>query len=126
MAGFAAQGATFTFDGTRGQFGANVTSLSVSSPEAEVVDMTGPDDALGLRVMVPTGDWSGGSVEVEYIASPSGADPEGFVRDYGTLTFAASGVTISRRAILASTDKRVSVGDIVRGSLRFTLTDYEG
>lgn len=126
MAGFAAQGATFTFAGTRGQFGASVTSLSVSSPEAEVVDMTGFGDDLGRRVMVPTGDWSGGSVEVEYIASPNGADPEGFVRDYGTLTFGATGLNISRRAILTSTDKQIRVGDIVRGSLRFALTDYEG
>lgn len=126
MAGFAAQGATFTFVGTRGQFGASVTSLSVSSPEAEVVDMTGFGDDLGRRVMVPTGDWSGGSVEVEYIASQNGADPEGFVRDYGMLTFGATGLNISRRAILTSTDKQIRVGDIVRGSLRFTLTDYEG
>jgi len=126
MAGFAAQGATFTFAGTRGQFGANVTSLSVSSPEAEVVDMTGPDDALGLRVMVPTGDWSGGSVEVEYIASPNGADPEGFVCDYGTLTFGATGINVTRRAVLTSSQRDARVGDIVRGSLRFTLTDYTG
>jgi len=126
MAGFAAQGATFTFAGTRGQFGANVTSLSVSSPEAEVVDMTGPDDALGLRVMVPTGDWSGGGVNVDYIASPNGASPDGFVRDNGTLTFAANGLSVTRRAILVSAETQASVGDVVRGSLRFTLTDYEG
>lgn len=126
MAGFAAQGATFTFAGTRGQFGANVTSLSVTSPEAEVADMTEPTDEIGKRVLVPTGDWSGGGVAVDYIASASGASPDGFVCDYGTLTFASSGVSVTRRAILVSAERQIRVGDIVRGSLRFTLTDYAG
>lgn len=126
MAGFTAQGATFTFAGTRGQIGANVTSLSVSSPEAEVVDMTAIGDAAGQRIMVPTGDWSGGSIDVEYIASPGGPSPDGFVRDVGTLTFASNGLSVTRRAILVSAEVQASVGDLVRGSLRFALTDYAG
>ena len=125
MAGFAAQGATFTFaTASAGQFGAAVTSLSVASPEAEVVDMTGVDDAQGQRIMVPTGDWSGGSVEVEYIASPNGAAPEAFVRQVGIVTFSSQNMTVSRRAVLVAADRRASVGEVVRGTLRFTLTDY--
>lgn len=126
MAGVTAQGATFTFVGTRGQLSANVTSLSVSSPEAEVADMTGIATPAGQRIMVPTGDWSGGSIDVEYLASAGGFNPEGFVRDVGTLTFASSGLTVTKRAILVSAQRQASVGELVRGSLRFTLTDYTG
>ena len=86
--------------------------------------MTGVYDAMGRRVMVPTGDWSGGSVEVEYIASPNGAAPEAFVRQVGVVTFASPNMTVSRRAVLVAADRRASVGDVVRGALRFTLTDY--
>lgn len=126
MAGFVASGATFTFVGALGQFGAFVTSLSVSSPEAEIVDMTRANDPVGRVVLVPTGALVGGSVDVEYIASPGGADPDVFVCTNGTLTFAANGLTVSRGAILASSQRQASVGDIVRGSLRFVLTDYSG
>ncbi len=86
--------------------------------------MTGVDDAQGQRIMVPTGDWSGGSVEVEYIATPSGVAPEAFVRRVGLVTFASPNMTVSRRAVLIAADRRASVGDLVRGSLRFMLTDY--
>lgn len=124
--GVTAQGATFTFAGRRGQFSANVTSLSVSSPQAEVVDMTGPDDAVGHGVMVPTGDWSGGSIDVEYIATAGGFSPDGFVCDVGTLTFASSGLIVTKQAILVSAQRQASVGELVRGSLKFALTDYAG
>lgn len=126
MAGFAAQGATFVFTSTRGAISANVTALSVATPTAEVVDMTSPSDPLGYRVMVPTGDVSGGTIDVEYIATPNGGSPDGFVTDYGVLKFDTPAMSVSRRAILVSADKEARVGDIVRGTLRFTLTDYEG
>lgn len=126
MAGFAAQGATFTFQGTRGQFSAFVTGISVSTPVAEVVDMTSPSDEIGKRIMVPTGDWAGGDVQVEYIASPKGGVVDGFVSDCGTLSFKTADIDITRRAILVSADRQARVGDIVRGTLQFTLTDYAG
>lgn len=126
MAGFTAQGATFTFSGSRGQFSANVTGLTVTTPEAEVVDMTGVDDPLAHRIMVPTGDWAGGDIQVEYIASSGGGVVDGFVSDCGNLSFIAPGIDVTRRAILVSADRQIRVGDIVRGSLRFTLTDYAG
>lgn len=50
--------------------------------------MAGIGDAAGQRIMVPTGDWSGGAIEVECIASYCGASHDGFVRDVGTSAFA--------------------------------------
>lgn len=126
MAGFSAHGATFTFACTRGQIQANVVGLSVTLPEAEVVDMTSPSDPLGYRVMVPTGDVSGGSIDVEYVASPSAAGPDGFISDYGILKFETPLMLVQKRAILVGADREARVGDLVRGTLRFTLTDYQG
>jgi len=121
-----AHGATFVFTGTRGEIRANVTALSVTNPTAEVVDMTGPSDPLGFRIMVPTGDVSGGSIDVEYLATANGGVPDGFVSDYGTLTFDTPVMSVSRKVVLASVDKEARVGELVRGTLRFTLTDYGG
>jgi hypothetical protein len=124
MAGFAAQGATFTFAGSRGQIKANVTSISVNLPQAEVVDMTSPLDPLGYRVMVPTGDVSGGSIDVEYIASANGGQADRYIGDYGPLTFSTPSMQITKQVVLSGAGVDARVGDLVRGTLRFVLTDY--
>jgi hypothetical protein len=122
MAGVSAQGGTFTF----GSFAGAITGISVQTPEAEVVDMTDVAAAAGQTVLVPTGDWSGGSVSVDYIKTSSGPDPQTLVKQVGQLTFASAGFSISRRAILQSASMEARVGAAVTGTLNFVVTDYTG
>lgn len=123
MAGVPANGATFTFRGVQ----AIVTGISVETPAAEVVDMASAADPVGAIVMVPTGEWSGGTVSVDYIhAGPLQTDPQAVVRQVGQLRFASPGYTVSRNAILESATTEARTGDIVRGTLRFRMTDYYG
>lgn len=126
MAGFAAQGATFTFAGSLGSFTGAITSISVETPTAEVVDMTSPSDPSGYAILVPTGEWSGGGVTVEYIAAAGAGDQQSIVRGIGTLSFGSPKYSVSRRAILESIRQDASVGDLVRGTANFRVTDYAG
>lgn len=122
MAGVTAQGGSFSFNG----FLAAVVGVSVETPTAEIADMSGMADAVGRVVLVPTGDWSGGSVTVDYIRVATTADPQSLVRQTGNLVFSSAGHTVSRRVILESASTESRVGEIVRGSLRFRITDYAG
>jgi hypothetical protein len=133
MAGFSAQGATFTFNATGvGIFRATVTGISVETPTAEVTDMTPAAAPVTQILMVPTGAWSGGSVSVDYIrdagagtGSPQNiGDPQVLVTKHGNATFASPNLTVSRNVILQSASTEARVGDLVRGSLRFIITDY--
>jgi len=121
MAGVSAQGGTFTF----GSFAGAITGISVQTPEAEVVDMTGATAAAGQAVLVPTGDWTGGSVSVDYIKTSS-TDPQTLVKQVGQLTFSSAGFSVTRRAILQSASMEARVGAVVTGTLNFVVTDYQG
>ena len=121
MAGVSAQGATFTFKGVQ----AVVSGISVETPAAEVVDMASAADPVGTIGMVPTGEWSGGTISVDYIhAGPLQTDPQLLVRQVGQLAFASPGYSVVRNAILESATTEARTGDIVRGTLRFRITDY--
>lgn len=121
MAGVSAHGATFTFRGVS----AIVTGISVETPAAEVVDMASAADPVGTIGMVPTGEWSGGTISVDYIhAGPLQTDPQSVVRQVGQLRFASPGYTVVRNAILESATTEARTGEIVRGTLRFRMTDY--
>ena len=132
MAGFTAQGATFTFTTPSGSFTAKLTGISIETPTAEVTDMTPAALGSGYIILVPTGDWSGGSMSVDYIRETSSqsanaiGDPQSLVRKHGPATFASAGMSITRNVILQSASTEARVGDLVRGSLRFVLTDYTG
>jgi hypothetical protein len=128
MAGVTAQGATFTFTpGGAAQLSAIVTGISVETPVAEVTDMTSATAAAGTMTIVPTGEWSGGSVSVDYIhAGSTQVDPQTIVRKRGSLSFASAGYGVTRNVILESATTEATVGDIVRGTLRFRITDYYG
>lgn len=117
-------GATFIFAGSLGIISGRVTRLSVETPAAEVVDMTGVLDDPGLMVLVPTGSWRGGSVSVDYVADASVGDIQLYVRSVGRLTFSSPGHTVARQVLLESASSQVSVGDVVRGSMKFLMTDY--
>lgn len=121
MAGVSAQGATFTFKGVQ----AIVSGISVETPAAEVVDMASAADPVGANVVVPTGEWSGGTISIDYIhAGPLQTDPHFLVRQIGQLRFASPGYSVSRQAILESATTEARTGEIVRGTLRFRITDY--
>lgn len=119
------QGATFTFTSDRGTFSGGVTNVSVESPAAEVVDMTGISDAAGNCVLVPTGSWKGGAISVEFIAGSS-SSAESLVRGIGTLSFASPGFSVTKRVVLESASTTVGVNEVVRGSMKFLMTDYAG
>lgn len=122
MAGVTAHGASFSFRG----FNASVVGVSVETPTAEIADMSGMHDSPSQIVLVPTGSWSGGAVSVEYLRSSSTVDPISIVRTTGWLDFVSSGLSFRRRAILESASSEARAGDLVRGTLRFRVTDYMG
>lgn len=120
MAGATAQGAKFTFSG----FSGKVSGISVETPTAEVADMTSMQHALGYSMMVPTGEVAGGTITVDFIST--GQDPQSLVKTTGQLVFSSAGLNISRRVVCQSASVAAQVGEIVRGSLRFLITDYQG
>jgi hypothetical protein len=126
MAGFAAHGATFTFAGSLGSFAGAVVGITVETPVAEVVDMTAVTDVLGAAVVVPTGDWTGGTISVDFIATAATGDIQNIVRGIGPLVFSSPQWSVSRRAILESANVDARMGEIVRGSAKFRVTDYQG
>jgi hypothetical protein len=74
--------------------------------------------------MVPTGEWSGGTITVDFLTS--NVDPQALVRKVGNLTFRSNGYSISRRVICESASIGAQAGELVRGSLKFLMTDYQG
>lgn len=120
MAGVTAQGATFTFNSFRG----SVAGIAVEMPRAEVTNMTSVSNPSGLTVVVPTGEWSGGTIKVDFLTS--NADPQTFVRQAGQLTFTSAGYSVSRRVVCESASVTAQAGDIIRGTLTFLMTDYTG
>jgi hypothetical protein len=120
MAGATAHGATFSFMG----FSGKLTGISVEMPTAEVANMTDASAAKGYTVMVPTGEHSGGTITVDFLSSNS--DPWAFVRIAGVLSFSSVGYSVSRRVICQSASVSAQAGDLVRGSLKFLITDYSG
>lgn len=115
------QSASFTFNG----ISAYVVGLSVETPQAEVTNMTNASTGAGYMVMVPTGDWTGGTITVDYLHHGS-LDVQSLVRSVGTLSFTSSTYSVARNAILVSASSEARVGEVVRGTLKFQMTDYTG
>jgi hypothetical protein len=120
MAGATAHGATFSFL----TFSGTVTGISVEMPTAEVTNMTAAGDGLGYTFMVPTGEWAGGTITVDFLTT--NADPQSFVRKVGNLSFSSAGYSISRRVICDGASVGAQAGELVRGSIKFLMTDYQG
>ena len=120
MAGATAHGATFAFL----TFSGKLTGISVEMPTAEVTNMTAATDGLGYTFMVPTGEWAGGTITVDFLTFNS--DPQTFVKKVGDLKFTSAGYTVSRRVICESASVSAQSGELVRGSLKFLMTDYRG
>lgn len=129
--GVIAQGATFTYTGTLPAGGSvsfvgSVVGLSVETPQAEVVDMTAIDAPANVSMLVPTGSWRGGMIQVDYLKVAGGGDPQQLVRSYGSLSFASQNHSVSRNVACESASEEARAGDLVRGTLKFVLTDYTG
>lgn len=116
MSAVSAQGASFTF----GTFSGLVTGLSVTTPTAEIADMTGVGNGSGQMMLVATGAWSGGEMTVELL---SAGDPQGLVRTAGIATFTSPRFSINRRVICESATIEARTGELVRSTLKFRLTD---
>jgi hypothetical protein len=134
MAGFTAAGLTFLYAGFGTSqasvaskeavaFSGNVTGISVEAPSAVVADMTSVTDPAGYIVMVPTGDWVGGSVTVDFIGHD---DPQAIVRTTGALVITSGGMNVARHALCQSASISAQTGEIVRGTLKFLMTDFTG
>jgi hypothetical protein len=115
-----ARNATFSFSGFSGQ----VTDISVQSPSAEIVDMSSTSNISGAQVLVPTGGLIGGSISVGFMSTGSG--PEGLVGKRASLLFSATGYSVTRNVILESANVDVRLGEVIRGSMKFRITDYYG
>lgn len=112
-------GASFIFG--RGSW--SISSLSVETPTAEVVDMTSVFDDKRSCVLVPTGAITGGSVTIEFYGT---VDPQEFVGMRDRLILYSRNFQITRNAILEKASLDVRTGEAVRGTLTFRLTDYYG
>jgi len=120
MAGLTAHGATFSFL----NFSGKLLGISVEMPTAEIANMTAATDGLGYIFMVPTGEWSGGTITVDFLTT--NVDPQTLVRKVGTLRFTSAGYSVARRVVCESASVSAQTGELVRGSLKFLMTDYLG
>jgi hypothetical protein len=75
-----------------------------------------------MIIAAPTGAWTGGVITVEYM----GGDAQGLVGAVAPLAFSSPGLSVSRRAVCESASSSAQIGDAVRGTLRFRITDYMG
>jgi hypothetical protein len=88
-----------------------------------IADMSGIGTNGNCQILVPTGEWSGGSVTVGFMSSQ---DPQSLVGTRAALTFTSNAYSVSRNVILESASSDVRVGEPVRGTLKFRITDYYG
>lgn len=121
MAGVTAQGGTFTF----GSLNATIVALSVDSAVAEVVDMTSSVHAVNHIHMVPTGAWSGGAVSVDYLHVGS-FNATSTIGTVDQLSFSCATYSVAKYAVHESSSTQLKVGDLVRGTMKFRLTDFTG
>ena len=99
------------------------TSVSVTRPKAEVVDVTGVATAIGTRDLVVTGDTVGqASIQVNGFLQ-SGATFAAGVGAVDTLTISGSTIpTISApAAVLVSVDEPIQLGQLRSVSLTFLV-----
>lgn len=120
------QGCTVTFTPSKGsaKLSGKITRISVESPSAELVDMTGLNDSVGNAYIVPTGCQKGGSFTIEFFVT--GAAPTGLVGSYGSLTISANGFSYSRQVVCETAAFDLETNSLVRGSAKFVPTDYTG
>jgi len=125
MAGFVAQGSTFSFAPAAGSSVVlTATRVAVEEPTAEYVNMTSALSTVTAAMnLVPTGDWvSHGAVSVDFICAPSMTTLKGIIGKSGTLSFTGSSFTFSTKAIAESGEITAGVGEVVSGRALFRIT----
>jgi hypothetical protein len=113
--------ATFSY----GSFSGYVTGLQVEHPTAETVNMTGTNDPVGTFRLVPTGEKRGGSITVDFMHNGT-FDVATLIGTYGSLTFSSTAYSVSKSVICETASMEARTGEVVRGTLKFLLTDYTG
>lgn len=140
MSAVVAQGARFSFTPSGGggvgkpaapsAFTGRVSRIEVEAPTAEVIDATGVRDPSSAIVLVPTGAYKGGMIRVDYIADTGAgkgvANADSLVGWVGQLVFTATGYSISKQCICEAATSSAAAGDIIRGSIKFVMTDWYG
>lgn len=122
--GLSAAGATFTFFSDKGNMSANIVGLSVETPEAQMVDMTPTSLPANVMLMVPTGEYKGGSISVDYIRFAGQVDATTLLGGVGIASFSSPRHSVARRVMLRRASEEARVGDVVRGTMEFAWTDY--
>lgn len=102
-----------------------VTRFSFNPPAERLTDMTSVDDLIGANKMVGTGEREPGSISLEFIAAPSFSNPQIIIGQRGPLVIEGP-YGITRNVVCAGGSVDATVGDVVRGSLQFTISDYYG
>ena len=113
--------ATFSY----GSFSGYVTGLQVEHPTAETVNMTGTNDPVGTFKLVPTGEKKGGSITVDFMHNGT-FDVATLIGTYGSLAFSSTAYSVSKSVICETASMEARTGEVVRGTLKFLLTDYTG
>lgn len=121
MAGVTAQGTTASFDGD--EF--TVTGFSFNPPAEQLVDMTSAGDLVGTNVMVPTGERSPGTMTIDFIADSSFSNPQAIIGQQGPLAISGP-YPVTRNVVCTDGSVQAAVGDIIKGTLQFTISDYYG
>lgn len=98
------------------------TSVSITAPTPEVVNMTSLTDPIRAQMLVPTGDYtSPGRIEVECFGF---SDPKNMIGMIGTALLTTRAGTISRTVVCDSADVNAQVGALLRLRFSLTPTDY--
>jgi hypothetical protein len=132
MAGFVAQGSTFSFafGGTQAETSVVLTAtrLSVEQPTAEYVNMTSAlSTATANLRLVPTGDWlSHGAVSVDFICGTATMSLRNIVGKSGTLSFTGLTPSLTLNAIAESGEVTAGVGQVTSGRAVFRITTHTG
>lgn len=125
MAGFVAQGSTFSFTPAAGSSVVlAATRVAVEEPTAEYVNMTSAlSTATAALNLVPTGDFlSLGAVSVDFICSPGRTTLKDIIGRSGTLSFTGSSFNFSTKAIAESGEITAGIGEVVSGRALFRIT----
>jgi len=121
MAGLTAQGTSASFNG----ISFTVTGFSFESPAAVLTDMTSGRSSVGATVMAPTGEKTPGTITVDFLADDSFGNPQSLSGVRSTLSISGP-YGLSRNVVCTGGTVQASVGDLVRGTLQFTITDWYG
>jgi hypothetical protein len=122
--GLTAAGGTFTFTSDKGSMTANVTGVSVETGTAKMANMSSSTEGAHVNVLVPTGEYEGGSIRVDYLRYSGQVDPNSLIGGVGSAAFASQGFSVSKNVVLQNASEEAQFGDLVRGSLSFLWTDY--